>query len=479
MLVILVLLLVSNVGAGASGPTDSDRPERWIGIDDGIASALAISPDGERLYVAGSARGSNDRADIAVAAFDAFSGIRHWLARYAPGDAVASEIAVSRDGRRIYVSGRVDGEEEATEKIVTIAYRADDGTRLWTASYEPPTSDFSEFATPASLTADPQRDRVYMVGEASRNLGADFIIAGYSGRTGDELWRQRVDGPHRENAYDFPTTTAITRDGRTLYVSGTSLLSSRGLGIVGRLTVVLRTDTGKIARTLVEKPPDGYNELSNHHIVLSKDEMRLFVLQDAVKYEREASGRPTGETSDVIVGAYSARSGESRWRQCFCDPETETTARVFTGGSLIANRGHKLFVAFSKRGRDEVVHSVVIASLVQGSESVEWASTIEDPERSIDPVDLELNPATKRIHLTASSAVPGGFAQYDRSDYLTATYARRRGRIMWTARYNSSPLGDHLDFPAAVAVAPDGSRVFVTGRDWSDSSYTGSVAYDS
>src|SRR5207244_13065331 len=50
------------------------------------------------------------------------------------------------------------------------------------------------------------------------------------------------------------------------------------------------------------------------------------------------------------------------------------------------------------------------------------------------------------------------------SDFLTVAYDASTGRVLWQRIYDGP---DHLrDEATAIAVSPDGSKVFVTGEAW-------------
>lgn len=97
----------------------------WVASElaDGFApSSLLVSPDGARIYVTGGST-VNSR-DYATVAFDAVTGTEKWIARYqGPSSScvddcfsLASALAVSHDGSRVYVTGHSLGD------YATVAY---------------------------------------------------------------------------------------------------------------------------------------------------------------------------------------------------------------------------------------------------------------------------------------------------------------------------------------------------------------------
>jgi outer membrane protein assembly factor BamB len=68
-----------------------------------------------------------------------------------------------------------------------------------------------------------------------------------------------------------------------------------------------------------------------------------------------------------------------------------------------------------------------------------------------------VSPDGRRVFVTGASS--GG--RLDRDDFDTVAYSAATGKQLWASRYNGP--GKLYDEPAAIAVSPDGRRVFVTG----------------
>jgi DNA-binding beta-propeller fold protein YncE len=162
-------------------------------------NAAAVSPDGTTVFVTG-ATGSlllpaSHPSDITTVAYDAVTGATRWLRRY-DGPAHdyddANALAVSPDGSRIFVTGW----SEAPERIdrVTIAYDAATGARLWVARYEGPTN---EDDGARALAVSPDGSRLFVTGEAGGPDPAplDYLTVAYDTATGAQLWSARYNGP--------------------------------------------------------------------------------------------------------------------------------------------------------------------------------------------------------------------------------------------------------------------------------------------
>jgi len=108
---------VGAVGrAGARAAAAVPGTQLWVNRYNGPgnggdrALSVAVSPDGQRVFVAGRSRGSGGRADYATIAYNAVTGARLWVSRYdGPGDGFdyAAKVVVSPDGTKVYVTGSI------------------------------------------------------------------------------------------------------------------------------------------------------------------------------------------------------------------------------------------------------------------------------------------------------------------------------------------------------------------------------------
>ena len=196
-----------------------DGPE---GDYDG-ANALAVSPDGRAVFVTGYV---NDYKfygeDYGTAAYDAVTGAVIWTAFFdsrtdhEPGD-FATALAVSPDATTVFVTG------STTSAYATLAYDTATGARIWKAIYET-----GGFATPTALAVGPDGTTVFVTGHANRwrrRTPETFAFAtfAYDAATGARVWEQHFAGPIDEGAH--PSSLALSPDGMTVYVAGQATVS--------------------------------------------------------------------------------------------------------------------------------------------------------------------------------------------------------------------------------------------------------------
>src|SRR5689334_11167966 len=104
--------------------------------DDG-ATALVVSADGATVFVTGGGAGTGGNFSYRTVAYNATTGVPRWTAAYdgpSHGFDESAAIALSPDGSRVFVTGASTGSGSQLD-YATVAYRASDGTRLWVRRY--------------------------------------------------------------------------------------------------------------------------------------------------------------------------------------------------------------------------------------------------------------------------------------------------------------------------------------------------------
>jgi DNA-binding beta-propeller fold protein YncE len=190
---------------------------------------LAVSPGSPAVFVT-----YKNKTTARVAA----TGAELWHAHYRgpPGTSTRlTALAVSPDGSRVFVTGSTQVGPCCGEPMhfTTIGYDAATGARLWVAGFRGP-GDAS--GRPAAIAVSPDGAQVFITGTTNSPSGPpEFTTIGYDAAAGAQLWGARVqDLP---GASDVPSSVAVSHDGSKVLVAGDS---NAGSGNEGYLTVAYR-----------------------------------------------------------------------------------------------------------------------------------------------------------------------------------------------------------------------------------------------
>jgi DNA-binding beta-propeller fold protein YncE len=184
-----------------------------------------MSPDGTKLFVTGwnLVTASNDYVTVA---YDPATGSRLWIATYEGegyGD-VPSAIAVSPDGSKVFVTG-TSPSVSFDEDYATVAWNASTGSQLWVQRYDGPAGGLDDSATAIAVSSD--GSKVFVTGDSTASgVDHDYATLAYDAVSGVPLWVRRFDWPGADSP-DGATGIAVTPDGSTVFVTG------HGLGFSG------------------------------------------------------------------------------------------------------------------------------------------------------------------------------------------------------------------------------------------------------
>ncbi len=455
------------------------------------AYAVAASPSGERVYVTGfSWDNTTESLDYATVAYDAASGNQIWLARYsgpAEIDDAAYAIAVSPDGSRVYVTGVQDvcftcaEEEFASERfdIGTVAYDAATGKQLWALA----SGSADEFNGPSSIATGPDGRHVYVAG--GRCYGyreCEYTTIAYRAGTGAKVWSSRYAGPW--GGVNSARSMEVSRDGSRVYVTGSSP-GAKGLGDRDYLTVAYGAATGTqlwASRYAGLQGSQGSQD-DVASVAVSGDGSRVYVTGAS-----EALLPEFGLNHwDFATIAYDAASGAQLWVTRY------DRAGGYDGatGVAVSPKGDRVYVTGDTAdgedtGAGEQGAAATIAYEAKTGAPA-WTSLYGLGTSHIETARaVRTSPDGSFVYVGASVfRSDGGF------DYATLAYNTGTGSKAWVARYNSSPVGSDPDGsrPAplgnegGMAVTADGRRIYLTGSflDYDDAANCcqyGTVAYD-
>jgi len=218
--------------SGTALPGAAPGAQLWVarysgagnGDDEGLS--VAVSPGGARVFVTGMSWGGASGYDLVTVAYSAASGARLWARRYngpGNGNEYGGSVAVSPDGTRVFMTGPSPGAGSGQD-YATVAYSAATGAQLWVQRYNGPANrdDYG-----GSVAVSPDSTRVYVTGSSQgATSGQDYATVAYNAATGARLWVKRYNGP--ANRADAAGSVAVSPGGTRVYVTGGSQGATSG-----------------------------------------------------------------------------------------------------------------------------------------------------------------------------------------------------------------------------------------------------------
>ena len=276
-----------------------------------MASALALSPDGQSLFVAGAdidaSSGSNNFVSWPLVAYDAMTGRRDWAQTWAvPVPAISSPanppagVVVAPDGASAYVVGGAEG--ETLYDIYTLARATSDGALRWVSSYEGVRgtikSSFDSVWYHRPLAISPDGKRLFIAGYSTSlhgvNLAMDFVAIALNAADGTQVWEVR----HTADEWiHWVPSIAVHPDGGSVYLSG----QARHFQLISGTYETFAYNAATGAQQWTARQNDGLSYWSG--MALSPDGGRLFVTGSTVSYDKSQDG----DGHDVMTLGYNTR----------------------------------------------------------------------------------------------------------------------------------------------------------------------------
>jgi len=322
-----------------------DRTDRSQYVAD-----LTFSPDSAKVFIAGSRHQStpegylNGVPDAIVESFDADTGSLLWRDVYqteSNSGSSASSIAVSPDGRTLYVAGQsMVGEYPQTHSVATLlAYDTSTGERRWVWTY-PPLSE--ETLTIENLMVSPDGWTVYSVGgwiDRTSPWKAGFMVTAFDTMTGSERWFST----HPLGAGTLgPVQATLSSDGRRVFVVGYDYLNDTDLSDL--LVAGYDTAHGSLLWEASYGTGPGQSDMPSD-IAVSQNGRMVVITGRSGSPSVPISGPSTPPPPPIVrsfatVG-YDAQTGKRLWAAHYLGP----AGRDGMGTSVaIAKNGRRVFV---------------------------------------------------------------------------------------------------------------------------------------
>jgi hypothetical protein len=384
---------------------------------------------------------------------------------------------------------------------------ASPGTGLWVRRYDDPNADGVLGYGVASSSS-----MVFVAGYSSKDstLTGELETVAYDATTGAQRWVSTYAGPG-ESFYDRAVGIALSPDGSKVFVLGKTWGATTRADFT---TIALDAATGTTLWVGRYDGPAHRGDFATA-ITVSPDGSHVFVA---------GSSWSDRNGTDYALVAYNAETGAQGWVSRYDGPghDSDTPAAVGispdgtavyeTGTSYGSGENDLATVAYrTKNGsllwvrRDggpdgsggsgdalavgpdgSTVYVAGTVGLADGTNelaAVAYGAFTGDTvwemggggAPQLGPTDAAVAPDGSRLFITGS--VPSA-ASPDQDDYGTLALQTSSGGFEWTSTYDDPAHGN--DNASALAVSPDGLEVFVTG--WSEQASStntdyGTVAY--
>jgi WD40 repeat protein len=186
------------------------------------ATAIAASPSGNAVVVTGFTFSSvGGPGNFGTVAYNPVTGARLWVRSYhtASSSGQPRSLAISPDGAKAFVTGSAGGSGASSGYYATVAYNTATGAPLWTARYRGPATGNGSVAWDVAVS--PDGAKVFVTGysfRATQQGQPQFATVAYAAATGAQLWVGRFGSPATEAC--FGLSVATSPDSSKVFVTG-------------------------------------------------------------------------------------------------------------------------------------------------------------------------------------------------------------------------------------------------------------------
>jgi WD40 repeat protein len=347
--------------------------------------ALAVSPDGQRVFVTGFSEPNGEwPRDYATVAYNARTGHELWTAAYEQGDDSAIALAVSPDSRSVFVTGFAGDPTSPT----TVAYDAATGAQLWAASGD-------EEGAAYTIAVSPDGSLVFVGGVVSRE-SEDLLVIAFDSSSGDRVWESTFDGPGQDLALDI----GVSPDGGRVYVTGWGSARSGAT----YLTLSLDAHMGQRLWTARYQGPDRSTAYARA--------LGVSPTGDAVYVTGWVY--PPGQLAKYVTVAYDATTGTRQWTRAYHGPGIGYDE---PDDLVVSPSGDRVYVTgIASSEHQGSGYGTVAYDAASGAQVWSAVYTGPDPQED-DAYSIAVSPDGGLVFVTGRSYGPND------SDYATVAYA--------------------------------------------------------
>jgi sugar lactone lactonase YvrE len=343
------------------------------------------------------------------------------------------------DGSTVFVTGSTD--QGPTGHFATLAYSASTGVEKWVANYVGSPNP-RQYGRGNAIAVSPDGSTVFVSGSSSCSGCADPSFNGYStvaydASNGIRLWAARyaADGG--------PYSIAVTPNGSTLFVNGQTE------GGEASATVAYDASTGERLWVI---PGDDAPVYWGGGLSVSPDSSTVFVAGTA-----QMSAGCYSESGGYHTAAFDVSDGSVQWSSSYQVGSDHVCGTATSLG--MSPDGSTVFVTGYGGG----------GSVTYGSGTVAYDASTGARLWAEQDDNIRVLAGDTVVHLAASpdgsKVFVAGYdcAQYPCPDqpFATVAYDVGTGNRLWASRYDAGGRG----YPNDLAVSPDGSTVFETGQE--------------
>jgi hypothetical protein len=299
------------------------------------------------------------------------------------------------------------------------------------------------------MALSPDGARLYLGGQAfDGKTGYGLLAVTYDAVTGDLLWAQRYH--FHGDVSELTAGVAVAPDGARIYLTGTADGGPSGQDY---LTVGVDAANGSLVWARRYDGPSA-REDEPYAIAAGSDGSLVFV-----------TGHSFGDSAPAYATvAYDAATGDRAWVERYTGPKDLAEAFDLTA----APDATRVYVTGFAVGPDTGRYVTVAYDAATGArvwvEHYGWA--MADYANT-----LAVSPDGTRLYVAGPTQRTLGHYEY-----VTVAYAADTGEKVWLRHYDGTGSGGSA---SAVAVAPDGAAVFVTGSVVGTGGHDyGTVAYN-